>query len=327
MFQISDVAFRGSRIAMDIEAGAPVILIPHSSKSRDILVANLGTLTVNNQFKFAGTEHTIAYMNKKEKEAAAATLEAHNAKVDAEADEISSFKRDLSTMGDESLETSGLETSDTAASSPSVEVGQDAVSLFASDAMTSSVYGSLEQDWRSTDSLPVGTPPVMADSLNLELGDNDPEHQSTLTYPSPGIPEDSLIDFSTSSAHTSQASLGGSTGEASGGVGEAALSQEAAAGDVFALDPAIFTCLLDIMQINLMDMDLFSAEWKSLEEYTPENPQQDLLFAMCVIQRQVCRRLLYTILSRVLNLRSRQVQISGQFYQNHKINSFMTNYY
>ena len=44
---------------MDIEAGAPVILVPHSSRTSDILVLDMGTLTVKNSFLVDGDEGTI----------------------------------------------------------------------------------------------------------------------------------------------------------------------------------------------------------------------------------------------------------------------------
>ena len=48
---------------MDIEAGAPILLIPHSWNSNDILVINIGTLSVHNRFMLAQSEDTI---NKKQ---------------------------------------------------------------------------------------------------------------------------------------------------------------------------------------------------------------------------------------------------------------------
>ena len=58
MFQISENAGRQGRISLDIDAGAPIILVPHSSKSRDVMVAILGTLTVSNKFLFSGSPGT-----------------------------------------------------------------------------------------------------------------------------------------------------------------------------------------------------------------------------------------------------------------------------
>lgn len=48
--QVREHPQRASRILLDIEAGAPVILIPESSQSLKVLVANLGRLRVQNSF-------------------------------------------------------------------------------------------------------------------------------------------------------------------------------------------------------------------------------------------------------------------------------------
>lgn len=42
--RVTDKATRGARIKLDINADSPIILLPHSSKSTDILVADLGKL-------------------------------------------------------------------------------------------------------------------------------------------------------------------------------------------------------------------------------------------------------------------------------------------
>ena len=52
-------AFRASRMSFDIEAGSPIILIPHSSKSKEILVMDLGTMTVKNKFLHSGDPGTL----------------------------------------------------------------------------------------------------------------------------------------------------------------------------------------------------------------------------------------------------------------------------
>ncbi len=59
-YQIQEGPNRSSRISLNIEAGSPVILAPVSSKSKNLLVINLGNLTLKNQFLFAGEEGTIA---------------------------------------------------------------------------------------------------------------------------------------------------------------------------------------------------------------------------------------------------------------------------
>ncbi|XP_064137368.1 intermembrane lipid transfer protein VPS13D isoform X4 [Loxodonta africana] len=61
---VRDQAQRGSRVLLDIEAGAPVVLIPESSRSNNLIVANLGKLKVKNKFLFAGFPGTFSLQDK-----------------------------------------------------------------------------------------------------------------------------------------------------------------------------------------------------------------------------------------------------------------------
>ncbi|KAM6218900.1 intermembrane lipid transfer protein VPS13D [Rhynchocyon petersi] len=61
---VRDQAQRGSRVLLDIEAGAPVLLIPESSRSNNLIVANLGKLKVKNKFLFAGFPGTFTLQDK-----------------------------------------------------------------------------------------------------------------------------------------------------------------------------------------------------------------------------------------------------------------------
>ncbi|XP_007940863.1 vacuolar protein sorting-associated protein 13D [Orycteropus afer afer] len=61
---VRDQAQRGSRVLLDIEAGAPVLLIPESSRSNSLIVANLGKLKVKNKFLFAGFPGTFSLQDK-----------------------------------------------------------------------------------------------------------------------------------------------------------------------------------------------------------------------------------------------------------------------
>ena len=63
-YQVRDQAQRCSRILLDIEAGAPVLLIPESSRSNNLIVANLGKLKVKNKFLFAGFPGTFSLQDK-----------------------------------------------------------------------------------------------------------------------------------------------------------------------------------------------------------------------------------------------------------------------
>ncbi|KAF6112219.1 vacuolar protein sorting 13-like protein D [Phyllostomus discolor] len=61
---VRDQAQRCSRVLLDIEAGAPVLLIPESSRSNHLIVANLGKLKVKNKFLFAGFPGTFSLQDK-----------------------------------------------------------------------------------------------------------------------------------------------------------------------------------------------------------------------------------------------------------------------
>ena len=54
---------RGSRIRLDLEAGSPLLILPMSSFSSQLLVIDLGRLEVHNTFKFSGDEGTISAQN------------------------------------------------------------------------------------------------------------------------------------------------------------------------------------------------------------------------------------------------------------------------
>ncbi|XP_006145355.1 vacuolar protein sorting-associated protein 13D isoform X2 [Tupaia chinensis] len=61
---VRDQAQRCSRVLLDIEAGAPVLLVPESSRSNNLIVANLGKLKVKNKFLFAGFPGTFSLQDK-----------------------------------------------------------------------------------------------------------------------------------------------------------------------------------------------------------------------------------------------------------------------
>ncbi|KAJ7306493.1 hypothetical protein JRQ81_009848 [Phrynocephalus forsythii] len=63
---VRDQAQRAARVLLDIEAGAPVLLIPESSRSVRLIVANLGKLKVKNRFLFAGTVGTFSLKDKQD---------------------------------------------------------------------------------------------------------------------------------------------------------------------------------------------------------------------------------------------------------------------
>ncbi|XP_022802556.1 vacuolar protein sorting-associated protein 13D-like isoform X2 [Stylophora pistillata] len=65
--EVSWMIGRGSRVALDVKAGNPVILVPRSAKSSHMLVADLGNLTVNNGFLWEGSPGTLEHSKRRQR--------------------------------------------------------------------------------------------------------------------------------------------------------------------------------------------------------------------------------------------------------------------
>ncbi|CAL4081883.1 unnamed protein product, partial [Meganyctiphanes norvegica] len=63
--KVSDFS-RGSRVSLDISAGSPVIFLPMSGYSENLIVADLGSLTITNKFLWAGTKGTISQVQRQD---------------------------------------------------------------------------------------------------------------------------------------------------------------------------------------------------------------------------------------------------------------------
>ena len=57
MFVITN---RAARVSLNIDADAPILILPRSSASSDILVACLGHIVVANSFQYAGSPDSIS---------------------------------------------------------------------------------------------------------------------------------------------------------------------------------------------------------------------------------------------------------------------------
>ena len=139
--KIAETAQRGSRIRLDIEAGAPIVLVPHSSKTTDILVINMGNLTVKNIFLETGKEGTIAYKRLQEQMERKAKRERANSEAESARSRNSTGSKDFSTMP-----VTNLDANVPAPDRPS--------NLYQPSMMNQSIYGSLEGDLRSEDLAP-----------------------------------------------------------------------------------------------------------------------------------------------------------------------------
>ena len=57
--RVKELAERGSRIKLDVQAGSPLLLLPMCSHSDQLLAVDLGFLEIRNVFKFSGKEYKI----------------------------------------------------------------------------------------------------------------------------------------------------------------------------------------------------------------------------------------------------------------------------
>lgn len=66
--KMSDFDGPSMRIKLQLLAASPVILLPMSSRSSEVLIADLGKLSVNNKFLMSGSEGTISFVHDNSKE-------------------------------------------------------------------------------------------------------------------------------------------------------------------------------------------------------------------------------------------------------------------
>ena len=292
LFQIAEQAFRGSRIAMDIEAGAPVILIPHSSRSTDILVMNLGTLTVHNTFRQAGLPGTISHRQNKTKPGES-PAEGSTVQDDTFLSCVSS-EGVTQRIASQGATGGGSTTYQTAYS------GSGATRLETS--MTSSVYGSLDEDWRSGElesfsgfeSLVDSASTVSIPSSDQTLSVDGQDQQQPTQYPA------SLSSFFSAVSGGDSSCVSSSIGTANPSERTSSHRQGLPSPDSTSSripdypvlnhsqsDPLCHKCLLDVMDVELYDMDLFSAEWKHRAQCEEGEEEDDLIFPSYVVRREV----------------------------------------
>lgn len=329
VFQINEAAFHNPRLLLDIEAGSPIILIPHSSKTSDVLVADLGKLSVKNCFIFDGDSGTFTSMAKEQVQTPGVD---GKGKHDATHESLS---RTSSRTSQRSVgSTSGVITSRSVSQTDTLQVGFDELlsTRVASDPMTDSIYGGLESDARNDDDIYDPTENLTDSDFRL-----DPTNSGTSvdTMNSGLFSRKSLSETEVGSSKSGKVSLqmpkqGGSfvdrsnseSGIISPGPGlqlltsrsdpfqpcsptfsvsSPSLGVPSPTGDLaltdnrnvfagieqFDKERKVHRCLLDVLEVNLSDMDLFSAERVEKRKYNGTNLNQDLEFPSCVIQRKV----------------------------------------
>lgn len=297
-FQIHESAFHNARLLLDIEAGSPIILIPHSSRTSDVLVADLGTLTVKNCFKLDGQAGTFNEGKYKTDEEQTPTED--KASASSRSFTRSSVSRTSSQTSQNSMRKQSSDGIITSRSNSQTDASQSRLphplthSLFDDllpprsnlDPMTDSIYGGLDLDVREDDPSEKYDPTdVMSEGSSV-----DPSSPRSSTGLNISLSELSFAKERSSCTSPTSLRLSSSTSDIS------PLSNVTITGrNVFACtdgeDVSMVTnthkCLMDVLEIQLTDMDLFAAERVERRNYKGKHLHQDLEYPSCVIQRQV----------------------------------------
>ena len=308
-FQIHEAAFHMARILLDIEAGSPIILVPHSSRTTDVLVADLGTLSVKNCFKFDGDPETFSHAKSEELDRAdgsRTSLFRTDSEISQKSDSAASRSSSQSFGGVRARTVSqGLDSVvQTELPLPLTQSIFDELQPPRSnvDLMTESIYGSLEHDIRNED-------------INSEIVDEiyDPTDKNGSSLPPDGSSVDPVSPRSSSRSSRQNLLLDTSFDRTTSRLlhppsspallRSCSSTSEASTRDrnVFSnnkespsetpsvtMDTTQHKCLLDILEVKLSEMDLFSAERVDKKLYKKKNKKQDLEFPSSIIQRRVC---------------------------------------
>ncbi|KAL3882451.1 hypothetical protein ACJMK2_028789, partial [Sinanodonta woodiana] len=283
--KINETAFHSPRLFLDVEAKSPIIIVPHSSKTADVLVMDLGRFSVKNCFKMDGDEGTLKDKYAKEHEGKAQEQELF-----LQEQEASCQQRCRSTS--QSNFPVGTDNSDIP--QPMTQSLYDDLlpSNINRNPMTDSIYGKLDLDMRSESLLSVGS--VVSEIYN----DSDVEGFSVDSCTSDGK---SLIGISSDSAVFNSGVLNRFQGYPVATQSEPLLSSQMAAdrrvtfayNRVMSVDSTFLSsdsdghvCLLDVLIIKLTDMDLYSALRVEKRNFNYGNLSQDLEFPSCIIRKE-----------------------------------------
>jgi len=220
-------------------------LIPHSSRTKNVLVMDLGKLNVTNTFIYDGQEGTLSYK----------------------------YKSHVPPSGD---------------FVPSSATSSDGT-FDRDNIMNRSVYGSLDEDYRGsgshehTDEGGMSSSAVLS-SFYSALGITATANVSScIVQPNGSSPCVSTSRMGTGTCQSSAASA------AHSGVGHVHSTSKCSWNDS---DTHFYSCLLDVMHVELCDAQVYSACWKPRVSDGSQSADyidsSCLVFQSFVIQRQVC---------------------------------------
>ena len=304
-----------ARILLDIEAGSPIILIPHSSRTADVLVADLGTLCVKNCFKLDGDTGTFTEITSNKAETKSQSSENEFKKTNLSRTSSQASQKSDTASRSSSQSHVGVIQSRTTSQSTETYVQPSSLphpltqSVFDElqppranvDLMTESIYGSLDHDMRNELSGDQANSESVADIYDPTDMHGPPAcpEGSSVDPSSPRSPRQNLLLDTNFDKNTprllhppaspvlfrSQSSSSETVFKEGRNVFANNKEPES---DTVSMDTNQHKCLLDILEVKLSDMDLFSAERVEKKNYKRNNLREDLEFPSCVIQRRVC---------------------------------------
>lgn len=225
-------------------------MIPHSSRTKDVLVIDLGKLSVTNAFIYDGQDGTLSRKHKN-------SMPSH---------------------------------SDLMPSVPAVTSSYS--STFDRDSvMNRSVYGSLDEDFRSSLGQEHPAEAAISNSAILSSFYSALGKSTTASVSSCIV----LSNGSTPCVSTSRMDTGThhslSTASSYSGV----FCPQSSSSRVCDDDADVYSCLLDVMHIELCDAEVYSACWKPRvldgSQSVDDVDSNCLVFQLFIIQREVCMNL------------------------------------
>lgn len=249
-----------------MQADTPVILVPHSSRSTDILVMDLGNLTLTNKFLFDGQQGTIKFMS--------------NSGTDTSSPSHASSPGDVVKILTQPTDNSLLSGSQYAQGMTQSLFDECFPPQTDLDPMTRSIYGSLEQDVRSEDPMTASSNPEVYDPTDQSGTDAVAGPSVEFTSSQSGSMNTDLSQSSSSSSASPTRPLSAQQRRLMFQGRDRTLSSYQSG------SLSGHVCLLDVMTLLLSDMDLFSAERVDKHLYDG-TLTQDMEFPSCVVKRVV----------------------------------------
>ncbi|GAB1600262.1 intermembrane lipid transfer protein VPS13D [Argonauta hians] len=287
--KISVSMIRNARIKMNIDAESPVILLPYSYKTTGLLVAELGRISITNQFLLDGSIGTI---KGRQYNTTGSTLSNSN---------------DVNSSNSEANYTPMTQSVFQQSLPKDVKKPAPVIPKIDVDLMNQSIYGSLDHDIRDGE-LEASSMTESKSSDIFDPTENVSTEESVLLPTLDGLSPCNFSVLDSRVLSDSSDKLGSPmNSKFCKKLSAPLLAQEKKTLNPFLLsvqqsmayaqcDPMKHICLLDVMSVTLTDMDLYSAELVKIDTpdgpvYTTERDSGKIFKEKCALHLQVERNL------------------------------------